>query len=149
MEHRAQTILYTLLASERYGIDVKQGLLYYTQSEEVISVEKGWNELRGLIGGRNLLVGWMIKRIGGLRGGKRHDKSDDQVRDWEAKNDEKTRNGERSVEDSELFLPPTIDDERACNRCYVLDACMLYRKVRLFYLSCLCLHNLAHRQSRT
>jgi DNA replication ATP-dependent helicase Dna2 len=148
MEHRAQTILYTLLASERYGIDVKQGLLYYTQSEEVISVEKGWNELRGLIGGRNLLVGWMIKRTGGLRR-KQCDKSDDQVKGWEAKNDEKAQNGERSVEDSELFLPPTIDDERACNRCYVLDACMLYRKVRLFHLSSLCLHNLAHRQSRT
>jgi DNA replication ATP-dependent helicase Dna2 len=29
----------------------------------------------------------------------------------------------------EPFLPPTIDDERTCKRCYALDTCMLYRKV--------------------
>ncbi|KAF5344944.1 hypothetical protein D9757_009292 [Collybiopsis confluens] len=38
MEHRAQTMLYNLLAQERYGIDVASGLLYYTQSEEVVQV---------------------------------------------------------------------------------------------------------------
>ncbi|KAG5733745.1 DNA2-like helicase, partial [Termitomyces sp. T112] len=34
MEHRAQTMLYTLLTAERYGVEVPSGLLYYTQSEE-------------------------------------------------------------------------------------------------------------------
>ncbi|KAF9234817.1 Dna2-domain-containing protein [Melanogaster broomeanus] len=67
MEHRAQTMLYTLLVEERYGVEVPSGLLYYTQSEEVGKAP-------------------------------------------------------------EPFLPPTIDDERACKRCYALDTCMLYRK---------------------
>lgn len=35
------------------------------------------------------------------------------------------------VEGAELaLLPPPIDDERSCKKCYVGDACMLYRKVR-------------------
>lgn len=36
------------------------------------------------------------------------------------------------VEGAELaLLPPPIDDERSCNKCYVGDACMLFRKVRV------------------
>ena len=35
------------------------------------------------------------------------------------------------VEGAELaLLPPPIDDERSCKKCYVGDACLLYRKVR-------------------
>ncbi|KAG9309431.1 hypothetical protein JVU11DRAFT_10683 [Chiua virens] len=45
MEHHAQTILYTLLAEEHYGVEVPSGLLYYTQSEEVVRVPRGRNEL--------------------------------------------------------------------------------------------------------
>lgn len=30
------------------------------------------------------------------------------------------------------FLPPTEDDEFMCRRCYASDACMLYRKVRVY-----------------
>ncbi|KAF5357379.1 hypothetical protein D9758_005868 [Tetrapyrgos nigripes] len=96
MEHRAQTMLYTLLVQERYGIDVSSGLLYYTQSEEVVEVPASRNELRGLIIGRNELATYMMRR---------------------------QRKGS-----SEPFLPPTIDDERVCKKCYSLDSCMLYRK---------------------
>ncbi|KAJ4485710.1 DNA replication factor Dna2-domain-containing protein [Lentinula aciculospora] len=95
MEHRAQTLLYTLLAQERYGIDVTSGLLYYTQSEEVVQVPASRNELRGLIIGRNELAMYMMRR---------------------------------QTNSTEPFLPPTIDDERTCKRCYSLDVCMLYRK---------------------
>ena len=97
MEHRAQTMLYTLLAEERYGVQVPSGLLYYTQSEEVVRVPRGRNELRGLICARNEMAAYMMRRV----------------------NQGKT---------PEPFLPPTIDDERACKKCYSLDACMLYRK---------------------
>ncbi|KIM72845.1 hypothetical protein PILCRDRAFT_736976 [Piloderma croceum F 1598] len=105
-EHRAQTLLYTLLASERYATAVPSGLLYYTQSEEVVRVPVGWNEIRGLIGVRNLLAGFVVRR-GSARSG---------------------RKGKGEVME-EPFLPPTIDDERTCKRCYALDTCMLYRKV--------------------
>ncbi|KDQ12346.1 hypothetical protein BOTBODRAFT_422259 [Botryobasidium botryosum FD-172 SS1] len=32
------------------------------------------------------------------------------------------------LDEPEPFLPPTIDDDRACGRCYSSDGCMLYRK---------------------
>ncbi|KAF5366926.1 hypothetical protein D9757_010828 [Collybiopsis confluens] len=95
MEHRAQTMLYNLLAQERYGIDVASGLLYYTQSEEVVQVPVSRNELRGLILARNEIAMYMHRR---------------------------------QTKPQEPFLPPTIDDERTCKRCYALDVCMLYRR---------------------
>lgn len=107
MEHRAQTMLYNLLASERYGLDVTSGLLYYTQSEEVVQVPSSRNEIRGLIIARNEMVVYMSKRISRLPAGE-----------------------ENTIENS-AFLPPTIDDERSCKRCYALDVCMLYRRVRV------------------
>ncbi|PBK71331.1 Dna2-domain-containing protein [Armillaria solidipes] len=95
MEHRSQTMLYSLLAEERYGLGVSSGLLYYTQSEEVLQVDVNKNELRGLIMARNEMACYMVRR---------------------------------HQDPPEPFLPPTLDDERLCKRCYVLDACMLYRK---------------------
>ncbi|KAG6902436.1 hypothetical protein C0995_016615 [Termitomyces sp. Mi166 len=104
MEHRAQTMLYTLLAAERYGTEVPSGLLYYTQSEEVIRVPAGRNEIRGLIIARNEMAAYMTRRNG------------------------TAVPEEGTVSVTEPFLPPTIDDERACKKCYALDTCMLYRK---------------------
>lgn len=98
MEHRAQTMLYTLLASERYGVDVPSGLLYYTQSDEVVRVPRGRNELRGLVVARNELAAYMMRRI------------------------------RKKGDIEEPFLPPAIDDERTCKRCYALDTCMIYRR---------------------
>lgn len=69
-----------------------------------------WNEIRGLIGIRNSLAGFVVRRGSAGRG---------------RENDKK---GQGEVMD-EPFLPPTIDDERTCKRCYALDTCMLYRKV--------------------
>ncbi|KAG1804110.1 Dna2-domain-containing protein [Suillus subaureus] len=100
MEHRAQTMLYTLLIAERYGVDVPSGLLYYTQSEEVVRVPQSRNELRALIGARNEMASYIMRR--------------------------NTHGKEKELE--EPFLPPTIDDERLCKRCYALDTCMLFRK---------------------
>ncbi|OAX37312.1 Dna2-domain-containing protein [Rhizopogon vinicolor AM-OR11-026] len=100
MEHRAQTMLYTLLAAERYGVEVPSGLLYYTQSEEVVRVPQSRNELRALIGARNEMAAYMMRR--------------------------NTHGKEQEIE--EPFLPPTIDDERLCKKCYALDTCMLFRK---------------------
>jgi DNA replication ATP-dependent helicase Dna2 len=45
MEHCAQTMLYNLLTAEWYGVEVPAGLLYYTQSEEVVRVLGSWNEM--------------------------------------------------------------------------------------------------------
>lgn len=119
LEHRAQTMLYTLLASERYGTDVPDGLLYYTQSDTVVRVPRSRNEIRGLVVARNQLASYMIKRIGreGDLGRKRQE--------------EKEQDGQNDIEEigagAEPFLPPPIDSEHACKKCYALDTCMLYR----------------------
>lgn len=131
LEHRAQTMLYTLLLSERYGVDVPSGLLYYTQSEEVVRVPRMRNEIRGLIGARNEMAGFMMRRMR-LRKAK----------------GSSTKADERDVED-EPFLPPTIDDERVCKRCYVVSSCMLYRKVCSFSIFSPCsTHHIVHPHSR-
>ncbi|KAJ7069715.1 Dna2-domain-containing protein [Mycena amicta] len=105
LEHRAQTMLYTLLTQERYGAEVTSGLLFYTQSEEVVRVPATRNDIRGLVGIRNEMARYMMRRV-------------------------KTSDSElaSAPRDAEPFLPPTVDEERICKRCYNLDACMLYRK---------------------
>lgn len=113
-------MLYTLLIAERYGnsyrhlyrtgyshpapgVQVPAGLLYYTQSEEVIQVPATRNELRGLVIARNELASYITRRRTSLA---------------------------QSTGEEEL-LPPTIDDEWSCGRCYAVDGCMLYRKVSI------------------
>ncbi|KAJ7459871.1 AAA domain-containing protein [Mycena latifolia] len=108
LEHRAQTMLYTLLTEERYGTEVSSGLLFYTQSEEVVRVPAARNDVKGLIMARNEMAVYMTRRIQKL-------------------NHRKARE-ETKIETVEPFLPPTIDDERICKRCFALDTCMLYRK---------------------
>lgn len=107
MEHRAQTMLYTLLMEERYATEVPSGLLYYTQNEEVVRVPAARNEVRALITSRNEMAGYMTRRMRD----RRHPKV------------------EESSNDMENFLPPTIDDARTCGKCFTVDTCMLYRRV--------------------
>ncbi|KAJ7505308.1 DNA replication factor Dna2-domain-containing protein [Mycena galericulata] len=110
LEHRAQTMLYTLLTEERYGAEVSSGLLFYTQSEEVVRVPTTRNDVKGLMSARNELAAYMARRI-------------------QKKSDHRQPREETEVLDTaEPFLPPTIDDERVCKRCFSLDSCMLYRK---------------------
>ncbi|KAF8908142.1 DNA replication factor Dna2-domain-containing protein [Gymnopilus junonius] len=113
MEHRAQTMLYTVLLSERYGADVQDGLLFYTQSAngELIRVPRGRNEIRGLLGVRNDLVA-------SISGPTLSHKAQSN----------REEPGEEPKEE-EHFLPPPIDDQRACQRCYAIDTCFLFRKI--------------------
>jgi DNA replication ATP-dependent helicase Dna2 len=62
MNHRAQTMLYTLMMSDRYDVDVKCGMLYYVDAKESIRVRALRNEVRGLIMGRNELARWISSR---------------------------------------------------------------------------------------
>lgn len=54
--HRAQTILYTLLLSDRYDMPVIQGILYYLDFSEAISVPVMRLEIGALIRGRNYIA---------------------------------------------------------------------------------------------
>jgi DNA replication ATP-dependent helicase Dna2 len=64
MNHRAQTMLYTLMMSDRYDVDVQCGMLYYVDAKESIRVRALRNEVRGLIMGRNELAKWIKSRDG-------------------------------------------------------------------------------------
>ncbi|KTW25775.1 hypothetical protein T552_03388 [Pneumocystis carinii B80] len=59
MQHRAQTILYTLLLSEHYGENVDFGLLFYLEKGEVIQVFPVHDEIRGLIIARNNIARYL------------------------------------------------------------------------------------------
>ncbi len=50
-EHRAQTMLYTLMMSDRYGVRVSDGLLYYSKSGELHRINRSRNECAVLSSG--------------------------------------------------------------------------------------------------
>ena len=62
VNHRAQTMLYSLMMSDRYDVDVECGLLYYVDAMESIRVRTSRNEVRGLIMRRNELAKWIKDR---------------------------------------------------------------------------------------
>lgn len=133
MEHRAQSMLYTILMAERYSNapsplfisksheTAPGGLLYYTHNEDIILVPSAWNELRGLIKTRNELASYMVRRSG-----KQHTKASSSVSSQDSSDNNISTSDALTPEP---FLPPTINQERMCGRCYVSDACMLYKKV--------------------
>ena len=101
------------------------GLLYYTQSEEIMRVMTPRNELKGLIMARNELASYMMrKRVGRIAG--------------EGSGGPTGR----------PFLPPTLDDDYKCSKCYVVDGCMLYRKVLYFAPPDTCLNTYSSTADR-
>jgi hypothetical protein len=94
------------------GVEIPSGLLYYTQSEEVIEVPRAIRELRNLLIRRNELAEHMMRR--------------------------------QRENLTTSFLPPSLEDNWACNRCYAVDSCMLYRKVSSIFVQPLSLTDL-HR----
>ncbi|KAI8326137.1 hypothetical protein GQ54DRAFT_238644, partial [Martensiomyces pterosporus] len=60
ISHRAQLILYTLLLSERYNIDISSGMLYYPRTCEMIRVLRLDDELRALIAARNEMTTYLV-----------------------------------------------------------------------------------------
>ncbi|KAI7899573.1 DNA replication factor Dna2-domain-containing protein [Cokeromyces recurvatus] len=56
LTNRAQTLLYTLLMSDRYDIDIGAGVLYYSKTNSLYLVPSSRNDLRSLIMSRNYLA---------------------------------------------------------------------------------------------
>jgi DNA replication ATP-dependent helicase Dna2 len=121
-------MLYSLLLSERTAAPVPSGLLYYTQNDEVIEVSTARNEVRALVGVRNTLADWTSKR------GRKWDAAKKTQARMEVRMDEDDlileKSGAEPEPDDGPYLPPPIDEERACTHCYALDTCMLIRRVR-------------------
>ncbi|KAN0065294.1 DNA replication endonuclease-helicase Dna2 [Thecaphora frezii] len=112
IEHRAQTTLYTLMLSDQYGCNVRDGLLYYSKSGQLHRIRKSRNEVRALVMGRNELARYLLR-------------SDDQAADGNNDGDRGTSSEEAALA---RRLPPTIDNAHKCRRCYAVDGCMLFRR---------------------
>lgn len=61
--HQAQTMLYTLLTSDRYDLDVFYGILYYMESADMRRVPAVRHELLQMIMQRNQLARYMRDRL--------------------------------------------------------------------------------------
>ncbi|GAA5984572.1 hypothetical protein JCM10908_003406 [Rhodotorula pacifica] len=157
MEHRAQTMLYTLLMEDRYDQKVDTGLLMYTQSNDVFAVRRGDNELRGLIMARNRFASYLNSRVTLSERGEQISPSQ-----ATSTSDRRRRTPSPAMSDSEAalwspvpasptvaascggaslsqasviasdvdraLLPPPVDEVRACKRCYVGNACRVFRR---------------------
>ncbi|KAF8686372.1 DNA replication factor Dna2 [Rhizoctonia solani] len=121
MEHRAQTMLYTLLIAERYGVQTPTGILYYTQKDEIIQVHPARNEIRGLMVGRNELAASIMyhRELKVSETSNPHTPATPPT--------QPPTQLELASSKDEIFLPPPIDENYQCSKCYVKDACVLYR----------------------
>lgn len=125
VQHRAQTMLYTLLMEDRYGLPVPAGLLYYSQRNTIVLVEARANEVRALIMARNELAEWMVRE----RSSRKPAPAPPLVPPTIDSDDEFATPPEPQVAPLEdVFLPETIDRPSDCTRCFSADVCMLYRK---------------------
>ncbi|KAL7120847.1 hypothetical protein ACP275_02G147300 [Erythranthe tilingii] len=61
MEHSAQVMLYTLLMSERYMMNIEYGLLYYLHTDQTQGISVRRSDLIGLIMRRNDLANDLLK----------------------------------------------------------------------------------------
>lgn len=105
------------LSNSPEGVEVPAGLLYYTQSEEVIRVPVLRNELRGLLILRNEIAAHTIYR-------------EEVEADPPQQHTSDSRRATAMKASKRMQLPPSIDDQWACSKCYKIDACMLYRNVQ-------------------
>ncbi|KAL2261018.1 hypothetical protein VTK26DRAFT_4798 [Humicola hyalothermophila] len=60
--HHAQTMLYSLLLSDRYDIDVAYGILYYMETSQTLRIPALRHELRHMIMQRNQLACYIRER---------------------------------------------------------------------------------------
>ena len=182
MEHRAQTMLYTLLMEDRYcessflfapssGHDravpdyvcvhpaatpIPSGLLYYSQSDNILQIPAAKHELRSLIMARNTLAGYLARKrpppssapppvtadvavsasptpvpeeADDARKKREEEEQEDAL--WAEMDAEMEVEEPVAVVEKERpsFLPPSIENAWVCKRCYQSDSCMLYRKV--------------------
>lgn len=139
-EHRAQTMLYTLLMADRYGAyetltlsvhqslreadttipdeDVESGLLYYSTADQLIRVKAARNEIRGLMIARNTLADYLHHRMRDAR------PPPDEFDNLFSSQAEVER---AATMRTSSCIPPPIDSFRSCKNCFVNGACMLYR----------------------
>ena len=131
----------------------------YTQSNDVFAVKRGENELRGLIMARNRFASFLNSRLSLSDRGERIEPSqavstsgrqrrtpspamsEGEAALWASMSSSSPTSGVQvdasrsqvSTSASDVdraLLPPPVDEIRACKRCYVGNACRVFRRVR-------------------
>lgn len=122
----------------------------YTQSNDVFAVRRGDNELRGLMMARNRFATFLHGRLSlshhmeQVEASQATPTCDRQLRtpspamsDGEAalwasmpSSPPPPQNASLTSEVDRALLPPPVDELRACKRCYVGNACRVFRRVR-------------------
>ena len=132
MEHAAQTSLYTLLLADRYGLPVASGYLLYTQNGTLRRVQRNLREVRSLVLARNEMAAFRVQMP--VLAGESSEEEGQGTAETQVGPDENVSAVAASSAPAEAvppgppFLPPTIDSEFKCSRCYARDGCMLYRR---------------------
>lgn len=131
----------------------------YTQSNDVFAVRRGENELRGLIMARNRFASYLNSRLSLSDRGEQVEPSqavstsdrprrtpspamsDDEAALWTSMSSSsptarvpvdatQSRVSASAPHVDRALLPPPVDEVRACKRCYVGNACRVFRRVR-------------------
>ncbi|KAI1307389.1 Tripartite DNA replication factor [Mortierella claussenii] len=63
ISHRAQTMLYTLLMTDRYDVDVQWGLLFYLKTGELIRVPAPHDQMRTILMQRNDIAAYEEQKL--------------------------------------------------------------------------------------
>ena len=108
--HRAQTMMYSLLLSDRYDTDVQYGVIAYISRNDNIIVPFRWNEARRMIIMRNTLASYMVSGAS-----------------WNSFSDARGLTAASSFKGNKL--PPIIKNDRLCEKCNYMDSCVLYHKL--------------------
>lgn len=116
---------------------IDSGLLYYSQSNHVLRVKAARNEIRGLLIARNEFATYLHRRMtlstnGWPSSTQEATPQPTPKQEPAMSEDEEELWGDTTIEqdvEERPLLPAPIDEERSCKRCYVADACMLFRKV--------------------
>lgn len=117
--------------TNRIDDDLLSGLLFYTQTGQVYSVDQARNEVRGLLHNRNELAAYTSMRSTYPHKPQRMYTSED-IEDLASPSQAHiaSQADSQDIEDRAI-LPKPIDQPKTCKRCFAVDACMLYRAVSL------------------
>lgn len=108
LNHRAQTMLYTLMLNDRYCRPIDYGLLFYISTGDLIRISAYRRDIQSILIKRNIFA--------------QHLKRD-------------MSNGTNLESDicapsiSSNKLPPQILNEHLCKRCFQIDTCIMYHKL--------------------
>lgn len=111
---------------------IDNGILYYSATNSVLRVTAARNEIRGLIIARNEIVTYLHRRMT-LSTNSQPTPSIATLPTQVGDHSKADRSCEPPIVDIEdqVLLPAAIDNARTCKRCFMIDSCMLYRKVRV------------------